>query len=132
MVQITVTIGHPEGWYWEASPLTIPTNQVREVLDKLGQANERKLDSLALDQRLNKGILYHTMSDKYKYNAKLEIIIQSEVGPHGRERMVAIKRERHGEQQMLKVPWIQLPRLVQNLPSLMDEYKLMPLDIRHS
>ncbi len=94
VVQVTVTIGHPEGWDWEASPLTIPTNQVREVLDKLCQANETKLDSLATDQRLNKGILYHTMSDKY--NAKLESIIQSEVGPHGRERMVNIKRESHG------------------------------------
>jgi hypothetical protein len=36
------------------------------------------------------------MSDKY--NAKLEVIIQSEVGPHGK-RMVAIKRESHGQQQ---------------------------------
>ncbi len=130
VVQITVTIGHPEGWDWEASPLTIPTNQVREVLDKLCQANETKLDSLAADQRLNKGILYHTMSDKY--NAKLEIIIQPEVGPHGRERMVNIKRESHGQQQMVKVPWIQLPRFIEHLTSLMDEYELTPLDVRHS
>jgi hypothetical protein len=57
VVQITVTIGHPEGWDWEASPLTIPTNQIREVLDKLNQASETKLDSLASDQRLNKGVL---------------------------------------------------------------------------
>ncbi len=129
-VQITVTIGHPKGWDWEASPLTIPTNQVREVLDKLNQANETKLDSLASDQRLNKGILYHSMSDKY--NAKLEVVIQSEVGPHGRERMVAIKRESHGQQQMVKVPWIQLPRFIKNLTNLMDEYELTPLDVRHS
>jgi hypothetical protein len=48
---ITVTIGHPEGWDWEALPLSNPTNQVREleVLYKLGQANETKLDSLASD-----------------------------------------------------------------------------------
>ncbi len=101
----------PVGCPWRlASPRTIPTNQVREVLDKLCQANETKLDSLAADQRLNKGVLYHTMSDKY--NAKLEIIIQSEVGPHGRERMVNIKRESHGQQQKVKVPWIQLPRFI--------------------
>jgi hypothetical protein len=130
VIQVTVTIGHPEGWDWEASPLTIPTNQVREVLDKLCQANETKLDSLAADQRLNKGVLYHTMSDKY--NAKLEIIIQSEVGPHGRERMVNIKRESHGQQQMVKIPWIQLPRFIEHLTSLMDKYELTPLDVRHS
>ncbi len=130
MVQITVTIGHPEGWDWEASPLSIPKNQVSEVLDKLGQANETKLDSLASDQRLNEGVLYHTMSDKY--NAKLEIIIQSEVGPQGRERMVVVKRESHGQQQMVKVPWIQLPQLIENLTSLMDKYELTPLDVRHS
>jgi hypothetical protein len=130
VVQITVTIGHPEGWDWEASPSTIPTNQVREVLDKLSQANETKLDSLAYDQLLNKGILYHTMSNKY--NAKLEVVIQTEVGPHGRERMVAIKRESHGQQQIVKVPWIQLPQFIENLTSLMDEYELTSLDIRHS
>jgi hypothetical protein len=105
-------------------------NQVREVLDKLGQANETKLDSLASDQRLSKGVLYHNMSDKY--NAKLEIIIQSELGPHGRERMVVVKREGHGQQQVVKVPWIQLPRLIDNLTSLMDKYELTPLDVRHS
>jgi hypothetical protein len=60
------------------------------------------------------------MSDKY--NAKLEIIIQSEVGPHGRERLVNIKRESHGQQQMVKIPWIQLPRLFEQLTSLMDEW----------
>ncbi len=89
-----------------------------------------KLDSLAADQRLNKGVLYHTMSDKY--NAKLEIIIQSEVGPHGRERIVNIKRESHRQQQMVKIPWIQLPRLIEHLTSLMDEYELTRLDVRHS
>jgi hypothetical protein len=70
------------------------------------------------------------MSDKY--TTKLEVIIQSEVGPHGRERMVVIKRENHGQQQMVKVPWIQLPRLIENLTNLMDEYELTPLDVRHS
>jgi hypothetical protein len=46
--------------------------------------------------------------------------------------MVVVKRESHGQQQMVKVPWIQLPRLIDNLTSLMDEYKLTPLDVRHS
>jgi hypothetical protein len=99
-------------------------------MDKLNQANETKLDSLALDQRLNKGVLYHTMSDKI--NAKLEVIIQFEVGPHRREKMGVIKRESHGQQQMVKVPWIQLPRLIENLTNIMDEYKLTPLDVQHS
>ncbi len=85
---------------------------------------------MASDQLLNKGILYHTMSNKY--NAKLEVVIQSVVGPHGQERMVAIKRESHGQQQMVQVLWIQLPRLIDNLTNLMDEYKLTPLDVWHS
>ncbi len=33
VVQITITIGHPEGWDSEATPL--PTKQVRDVLEKL-------------------------------------------------------------------------------------------------
>jgi hypothetical protein len=71
------------------SPLSIPTKQVRDVLEKLCQTSETKLDSLGSDQQLNKGLFYHKMSDKY--NAKLEIMIQSKVGPHGRERMVVVK-----------------------------------------
>ncbi len=70
------------------------------------------------------------MSDKY--NTRLELVIQSEVGPYRSERMVAIKRESHGQQQMVKVPLIQLPWLIENLTNLMDEYELTLLDIRHS
>ncbi len=100
VVKITITIGHPEGWDWEASPLSILTKQGRDVLEKLRQMSDTKLDSLSSDQRLNKGLLYHTMSDKY--NAKLEILIQSEVGPHGRERLVVIKRESYFQYRIKK------------------------------
>jgi hypothetical protein len=65
----------------------------------------------------------------------IDISIKPEKGPHGEERIVTINKHQKHQQALdhtIKVPWIQLPKMLQMLNSVMSEYEYTPVDLQSS
>ena len=125
-------LGHPTGWNNETTPIQIPMNLAHDFIDKIRRASETRLDTFSSDAKLNRCLLFHTTLEKHQ--AKFTFAIQSEIGPQGRERLITIQREytEAHRNQSIKIPWLQLPRLLTQLKLFMEEYEYSPANLKNS
>ena len=132
VIVIKEMIGHVTGWEQTVTPLCVPINLAHDYIEKLKKASETRLDSFTSDLQANKCLLYHNSMEKHQI--KYEFTIKSEVGPHGRERLITLDRDYRDprKSQSIKLPWIQLPRLIYQLQLFMEEYEFTPVDLKNS
>ena len=132
VIIIKEMIGHVTGWEQTITPLSVPISLAHEYIERLKKASETRLDSFTSDLQLNKCLLYHNTLDRYQI--KYEFTIKSEVGPQGRERLITLDRDYRDprKSQSIKLPWIQLPRLIYQLQLFMEEYEFTPIDLKNS
>jgi hypothetical protein len=125
-------LGHITGWDTEITPIYVPMTMAHEFIERIKKASETRLDTFAADAKMNKCLLFHTTLEKQQ--TKFIFMIQSEIGPQGRERLITIQREFSNPQwgQSIKIPWLQLPRLLTQLKLFMEEYEFTPTDLKTS
>jgi hypothetical protein len=125
-------LGHITGWDTEITPIYVPMTMAHEFIERIKKASETRLDTFAADAKLNKCLLFHTTLEKQQ--TKFIFMIQSEIGPQGRERLITIQREFSNPQwgQSIKIPWLQLPRLLTQLKLFMEEYEFTPTNLKNS
>jgi len=119
---------------WDTVQMTvqIPMTMAKEFLVRLQYASRCKLGPFSKDVSALKASLYSTTLEKSRTH--LQIRILNDRGPQGNERMVYIIRRyaTTSETEHITLPWMQLPRLVINLESLINEYEYTPGDIQNS
>ena len=125
-------LGHVTGWDTEITPIYVPMILAHDFIDKIRKASETRLDTFGSDAKLNRCLLFHTTLEKHQ--AKFTFAIQSEIGPQGRERLITIQREYSDQRlnQSIKIPWLQLPRLLVQLKLFMEEYEFTPVNLMDS
>jgi hypothetical protein len=125
-------LGHATGWDTEITPIYVPMTLAHEFIERIRKASETRLDTFASDEKLNRCLIFHTTLEKPQ--AKFTFAIQSEIGPQGRERLITIQREYNNPQwnQSIKIPWLQLPRLLTQLKLFMEEYEFTPANLKTS
>ena len=69
-----------------------------------------------------------------RHQIKYQFTIKSEVGPQGRERLITLQQDFKDpkKNQSIKLPWIQLPRLIYQLQLFIEEYEFTPVDLKNS
>jgi len=126
-------IGRPEGWETMSNPIHIPISLSADFIERIQLACNTKLPPACKDKIHPKTCLFNTTLDKARLI--IDISIRPEKGPHGEERIVTInKHQKHQQAQdhTIKVPWIQLPKMLQMLNSVMSEYEYTPVDLQSS
>ncbi len=130
---MTAYIGKPECWETFDNPIYIPISLTAEFIEKIQLACNAKLPPACKDKVHPKSCLFNTTLDKARMI--IEITIKPERGPRGEERIVTINKHHKYHQvhdDTLKVPWIQLPKMLQMLNSVMSEYEFTPVDLQNS
>jgi len=130
---MTACIGRPEGWETFDNPIYILISLTAEFIEKIQFACNAKLPPTCKDKVHPKSCLFNTTLDKAR--TIIDITIKPERGPHGEERIVSINKHHKYQQAhdtILKVPWIQLPKMLQMLNSVMSEYEFTPVDLQDS
>ena len=125
-------LGHITGWDTEITPIYVPMSLAHDFFNKIKRANETRLDTFVSDAKMNTCLLFHTSLEKHQ--AKFTFAIQSEIGPQRRERLITIQREYSDQRlnQSIKIPRLQLPRLLAQLKLFMEEYKFTPVNLMDS
>ena len=126
-------IGRPEGWETMSNPIHIPIALSADFIERIQLACNTKLPPACKDKVHPKACLFNTTLDKARLI--IDISIRPEKGPHGEERIVTINKHQKHQQALdhtIKVPWIQLPKMLQMLNSVMSEYEYTPVDLQSS
>ena len=126
-------IGHADGWDTTHTPLIVPLGAMHDVLEKLQQAGNTRLRAFNKDNANIHTFLWQSMMERGR--TCFEFSIAQEEGPRGKERMLTISRlyvNPHKYRTSIKIPWIMIPRMVDQLESLIDELEYAPVDSSHS
>jgi hypothetical protein len=126
-------LGKPDGWESIQNPMHILIKMAADFVEMLQAACNAKLSPACKDRVHPKTVLFHNSLEKGC--TLINLTIRPERGPHGQERIVLIEKEhrfRPDHDATLKLPWIQLPKFLHMVSSVMSEYEFTPVDLQGS
>ena len=133
VIVINELIGHADGWDTTHTPLLIPLSAAHDILDKIKQAGGTRLRAFNKDNASPHTFLWQSMLERGR--TCFELSVAQEEGPRGKERMLTLSRlyiNPHKYRTSIKIPWIMIPRMAEQMESLIDELECAPIDSSYS